>query len=95
MLLIYDLLAHFSPNSRGGYLLRTRNLAHLNPYNYILNFPIFVKHGNPMVHLHGEIKYIHDQLIVFGVNQQNLCGRSVDALVRFVRETEDSLGLIC
>ena len=47
-------------------------------------------HGTP---LHGEIKYIHDQLIVFGVNQQNLCGRSVDALVRFVRETEDSLGL--
>ena len=47
-------------------------------------------HGIP---LHGEIKFIYNQLITFGVNQQHLCGRSVDALVRFVRETEVFLGL--
>ena len=44
--------------------------------------------------LHGEIKFIYDQLIAFGVNQENLCGRSVDALVRFVRESEDDLDLL-
>ena len=44
--------------------------------------------------LHGEIKFIYDQLIAFGVNQENLCGRSGDALVRFVRESEDDLDLL-
>tara|TARA_B100000963_G_scaffold304509_1_gene278324 strand:+ start:1207 stop:1656 length:450 start_codon:yes stop_codon:yes gene_type:complete len=44
--------------------------------------------------LHGEIKFIYDQLIACGVNQENLCGRSVDALVRFVRESEDDLDLL-
>ena len=44
--------------------------------------------------LHGEIKFIYEQLIAFGVNQENLCGRSVDALVRFVRESEDDLDLL-
>ena len=85
---------HLSPNSRVWLFIANQKLSPSKSVQLHSQFSNFCEtwksHGTP---LHGEIKYIHDQLIVFGVNQQNLCGRSVDALVRFVRETEDSLGL--
>ena len=85
---------HFSPSSRVWLFIAKQKLSPSKSVQLHSQFSNFCEtwksHGTP---LHGEIKCIHDQLIVFGVNQQNLCGRSVDALVRFVRETEDSLGL--
>ena len=85
---------HFSSNSRVWLFIANQKLSpsqsellHSQFSNFCENWK---SHGTL---LQGEIKCIHDQLIVFGANQQNLCGRSVDALVRFVRETEGSLGL--
>ena len=85
---------HFSSDSRVWLFIANQKLSpsqsellHCQFSNFCENWK---SHGTL---LQGEIKCIHDQLIVFGANQQNLCGRSVDALVRFVRETENSLGL--
>ena len=85
---------HFSPDSRVWLFIANQKLSSSQFEQLHLQFSNFCEtwksHGTP---LHGEIKCIHDQLIAFGVNQQNLCGRSVDALIRFVRDTEGSLGL--
>ena len=85
---------HFISNSRVWLFIANHKLSTSQSELLHTQFSNFCEtwksHGTP---LHGKIKCIHDQLIVFGVNQQNLCGRSVDALVRFVRETEGSLGL--
>ena len=85
---------HFSSDSRVWLFIANQKLSssqsellHSQFSNFCENWK---SHGTL---LQGEIKCIHDQLIVFGANQQDLCGRSVDALVRFVRETENSLGL--
>ena len=85
---------HFSSDSRVWLFIANQKLSPSQSGLLHSQFSNFCKnwksHGTL---LHGEIKCIHQQLIVYGANQQNLCGRSVDALVRFVRETENSLGL--
>ena len=43
--------------------------------------------------LNGVLKIEYDKLIVIGVKQQNLCGRSVDGLMRFVRELDENVQL--
>ena len=43
--------------------------------------------------LNGVLKIAYDKLIVIGVKQQNLCGRSVDGLMRFVRELDENVQL--
>ena len=43
--------------------------------------------------LNGVLKIAYDKLIIIGVKQQNLCGRSVDGLMRFVRELDENVQL--
>lgn len=85
---------HFLPDSRVWLFIANQKVSSSQTKLLHFHFSNFCKtwksHGTSLI---GELKLVHEQLIVFGVNQQNLCGRSVDALVRFVRDTESYLGL--
>ena len=85
---------HFPPDSKVWLFIANQKVSSSQTKLLHFHFSNFCEtwksHGTSLI---GEVKLVHEQLIAFGVNQQNLCGRSVDALVRFVRDTESYLGL--
>ncbi len=89
--MIFD---HLSPDSRVWLFIANQKISSSKIQILNTEFKKFCEtwksHG---IALTGELKFFEDQLIAFGVFQQNLCGRSVDALIRFIRETEHSLKL--